>query len=66
MGAHLLGIPAVLLFGLLGYMIERSRRVSPLDAWIFVLFGYYLAGTGVGTLLNALVQAAGNVIGSFR
>ena len=63
MGAHLLGIPAVLLFGVLGYFIERSRRVSALDAWVFVLFGFYLGGTGLGNVLSAVVSAAAKAIG---
>ena len=66
MGAHLLGIPAVFLFGLLGWMIERSRRVAPLDAWILVLFGFFLNGTGLGTLLSTVISAVGNALGGFK
>ena len=63
MSAHLLGVPAVLLFGTLAFMITRSRRVSYIDVWVFVLFGFYLGGTGVGTFLSAMVNAAFHVFG---
>jgi len=66
MGAHLLGIPAVLLFGLLGWMIERSGRVAALDAWVFVLFGFYLGGTGLGTVLSDVVSTVINAIGGIK
>jgi hypothetical protein len=66
MSAHLLGIPAVLLFGLLGWMIERSGRVTALDAWVFVLFGFYLGGTGLGTVVQNVVSTIINAVGGVK
>lgn len=60
---HIFGVPAVLLFAALSFFIVRSRRVSWIDVWVFVLTGYYLGGTGVGTFLGAIVNAAFHVIG---
>jgi hypothetical protein len=56
-GGDLLGLPAVLIFGLLAWMILRSRRVSIVDALVFLLFGFYLASTWFATFINALVTS---------
>ncbi|MBR7824950.1 hypothetical protein KDK95_01425 [Actinospica sp. MGRD01-02] len=63
MGAHLLGIPLAFFFCALAWMLERSRRVSPLDAWILFLAGFYLNGTGLGNFLSETVNAVMTAIG---
>jgi hypothetical protein len=65
-GNTLMGLPAVVVFGLLSYMIVRSRRVSWIDVWIFVLFGFYLGGTGLAKFINALVVTIPNMIGGVK
>lgn len=56
-GGDLLGLPAVLIFGLLAWLILRSRRVSLLDALVFMLFGFYLASTWFASFVNELVTS---------
>lgn len=62
-GGDLLGLPAVLIFGLLAWMILRSRRVSVLDAVVFLLFGFYLASTWFADFINELVTAVPHLFG---
>lgn len=62
-GGDLLGLPAVLIFGLLAWMILRSRRVSLLDAAVFLLFGFYLASTWFATFINELVTSVPHIFG---
>lgn len=66
MGTHLLGVPAVVLFMALGWMVERSGRISALDAWIVFLAGFFLGGTGVGTVLTQIFQTIANAIGGIK
>ena len=60
---HLLGIPALLFFSILVIFVLRSRRVSWFDVVILVCFGYYLGGSSLGDVLNALVMGLGNLFG---
>lgn len=62
-GGDLLGLPAVLIFGLLAWMILRSRRVSLLDAVVFLLFGFYLASTWFAGVVGGLVAAVAHIFG---
>jgi hypothetical protein len=64
--AHLLGIPALVFFTILAFMVIRSGRVSWLDVFIFVCFGYYLGGSTVGGLLNGFVSALASLVGGGR
>ena len=66
MGAHLLGIPALLFFFILVVFVVRSRRVSWLDVAILVCFGYYLGGSTFGELLNGVVTDLGTIVGGVR
>lgn len=63
MGAHLLGIPALMFFFILVVFVIRSRRVSWLDVAILVCFGYYLGGSTFGELLNGIVTDLGTIVG---
>ena len=63
MSAHLLGIPALIFFTILAFMVIRSGRTSWLDVFIFVCFGYYLAGSVAGSLLNDFVSTVGSLAG---
>ncbi len=60
---HIFGVPALLLFAVLSFFILRSRRVSWIDFWVFILTGYYLGGTGLGDTLGGIVNAVFHVIG---
>lgn len=51
-----LGFPPVIIFGLLTYMILRSKRVSYIDVFVFVLFGFYLGSTKLAPAINAIVH----------
>lgn len=62
-GSDLLGMPAVLIFGLLAWMILRSRRVSVLDAVVFLLFGFYLASTWFAAFINQLMTVVPRIFG---
>jgi hypothetical protein len=59
----LLGLPAVLVFFLLSYMIVRSRRVSWIDVTVFVLFGFYLGQSGFAHFVSTLVSLVTHLVG---
>lgn len=59
----MLGLPAVLVFAVLSYLIIRSRRVSWIDVIVFVLFGFYLGGSGFAKFVDALVSVVTNMVG---
>ena len=60
---NLLGLPAVLVFFVLTYLIIRSRRVGWLDAIVFVLFGFYLAHSGFAHFVSSLVSLLVHLVG---
>lgn len=62
-GGDLLGLPAVLIFFLLAWQILSSRRVSVVDALVFMLFGFYLATTWFASFINELVTAVPHIFG---
>ena len=59
----MLGLPAVLIFALLSYMNIRSRRVSWIDVAVFVLFGFYLGGSGFAKFVNDVVSLVTHLVG---
>jgi hypothetical protein len=59
----LLGLPAVLIFFVLSYLIIRSRRVSWIDVIVFVLFGFYLGGSGFAKFVDAVVSLVTHLVG---
>ena len=48
-------VPAVLLFGAVMFILIRSRMLRPLEAVISVLFGFFLASTGLGAAVGAVL-----------
>jgi hypothetical protein len=62
-GNNLLGLPAVLIFFLLSYLIIRSRRVSWIDVVVFVLFGFYLGQSGFAHFVSSLVSLLVHLVG---
>ena len=61
-----MGLPPLLFFTVLAFMVIRSGRVSWLDVVIFVCFGYYLGGSTFGRMLNAVVVDINTLIGGMK
>lgn len=43
-----IALPAVIIFGLVSWLLLRSRMIRPLEAVIVGLFGFFLAATTLG------------------
>lgn len=65
MSTNLLGLPALLVFFLLSWLILRSRRVSWIDATVFTLFGFYLASSTFAHFVSALVNNLATLAGGW-
>ena len=55
-----------LVFAGLGWVTERSGRVSPLEAWILFLAGVFFWASGIGTILWVLVNGIYHAVGGGR
>lgn len=53
----LITLSAVALFGILTFVLIRSRYVGPLAALAVFLFGFFTADTGAATIVRALCDA---------
>ena len=62
-GNNLLGLPALFVFGLLAYVIIRSRRVMWFEVTVFVLFGFYLGESGFARFVSGLVSLVTHWVG---
>ncbi|SED56342.1 hypothetical protein SAMN05216532_4949 [Streptomyces sp. 2231.1] len=50
-------LSAVAVFGLLTFVLMRGRYVGPLSALVLFLFGFFTAGTGAATPIQAVCRA---------
>ncbi|MFC9844331.1 hypothetical protein ACFWFF_24710 [Streptomyces sp. NPDC060223] len=55
-------ISLALLFGFVLFMLLRSKTLGAGSAFVAVMFGFYLASTGVATTVNELMSAVVNAL----
>lgn len=55
-----------LVFLALGWVTERSGRVSAVEAWILFLAGVFFWASGIGTILWVLTNGIYHAVGGGR
>lgn len=56
-------VTLALIFLVLGFMVERGRRVTAVEAWILFLAGVLFWASGIGASIWVLIDSVFHAVG---